>query len=160
MKTGLFIGRFQPFHKGHLDAVKHILKEVDRLIIGIGSSQYSGTFDNPFTAEERKEMIKKVLKDSCEIVFIPDIHDEKRWGGYVEKVCPKFDVVYTGSRYTKRCFEILGKYPIKNIKEISGISATEVRKRIKKGNNWQELVPAEVAEEIIRINGIERIKNV
>jgi len=48
MTTGLIIGRFQPFHKGHLHAIEHALKEVDELIIAVGSSQYVNTEDNPW----------------------------------------------------------------------------------------------------------------
>ncbi|MEM3079801.1 MAG: adenylyltransferase/cytidyltransferase family protein, partial [Thermoproteota archaeon] len=50
---GLFIGRFQPFHLGHLKAVEYIINRVDEVIIGIGSAQYSHTLENPFTAGER-----------------------------------------------------------------------------------------------------------
>src|SRR3970040_1541422 len=49
----LWIGRFQPFHLGHLSMAKRILAEVDELVIGIGSAQYSHTPENPFTAGER-----------------------------------------------------------------------------------------------------------
>ncbi|MEM2975778.1 MAG: adenylyltransferase/cytidyltransferase family protein, partial [Candidatus Bathyarchaeia archaeon] len=49
MKRGLFVGRFQPFHLGHLTAVKNILKSVDELVIIVGSAQYSHRLDNPFT---------------------------------------------------------------------------------------------------------------
>ncbi|MCJ7698989.1 adenylyltransferase/cytidyltransferase family protein, partial [Candidatus Bathyarchaeota archaeon] len=38
---GLYVGRFQPFHLGHLCAVKKILGEVDEVIVAIGSAQYS-----------------------------------------------------------------------------------------------------------------------
>ena len=54
---GLFVGRFQPFHDAHLQIIQNALKEVEKLIIGVGSSQYSETAENPFTYEERKEMI-------------------------------------------------------------------------------------------------------
>ena len=57
----LFIGRFQPFHKGHLKVIKDIIKKDYRVIIGIGSSQYSHTVDNPFTSDERKKMIQETL---------------------------------------------------------------------------------------------------
>jgi nicotinamide-nucleotide adenylyltransferase len=39
----LLIGRFQPFHKGHLQVVKTIARDCDDIIIGIGSAQYSHT---------------------------------------------------------------------------------------------------------------------
>jgi len=47
VRRGLFVGRFQPFHKGHLKAMKDILEKVDELVIVVGSSQYSHTMDNP-----------------------------------------------------------------------------------------------------------------
>ena len=49
----LYIGRFQPFHKGHLKILQKLAKKYDEIIIGIGSSQYSNTLENPFTSEER-----------------------------------------------------------------------------------------------------------
>jgi len=55
----LFIGRFQPFHKGHLLFLKSIYTQYDKIIIGIGSSQYSNSLDNPFSYDERKMMIEK-----------------------------------------------------------------------------------------------------
>ena len=30
---GLYIGRFQPFHNGHLQAIKYVLENVDELVI-------------------------------------------------------------------------------------------------------------------------------
>ena len=39
--TALFIGRFQPFHKGHLAAIKWILKKEGKIFIVIGSNQQS-----------------------------------------------------------------------------------------------------------------------
>ena len=55
MKRGLFIGRFQPFHLGHLKDIKRAIQEVDELVIGVGSSNEECTKENPFTVEERIE---------------------------------------------------------------------------------------------------------
>ena len=51
---GLVVGRFQPYHSGHHQAVKRILKEVDELVIVIGSTQKSYEKENPFTAGGRR----------------------------------------------------------------------------------------------------------
>ncbi len=61
---GLYVGRFQPFHLGHLGAVKAVLKEVDELVIVIGSAQYSHNLNNPFTAGERLVMIRRALQEA------------------------------------------------------------------------------------------------
>ena len=58
----LFIGRFQPFHKGHLKAIKYLFNKYDGIIIGVGSSQYSNTVENPFSSDERMLMIRESLK--------------------------------------------------------------------------------------------------
>ncbi|MEM0194770.1 MAG: adenylyltransferase/cytidyltransferase family protein, partial [Thermoplasmatales archaeon] len=60
----LLIGRFQPFHNGHLWLVDKIVKEYGSIIIGIGSAQESHTLVNPFTAGERQYMIQKALESN------------------------------------------------------------------------------------------------
>jgi len=138
MSKALFIGRFQPFHQGHLDAIKQISES--EVIIGIGSSQYSGTKDNPYSFVERKAMIEKFLKNKTKykIIAIPDIHDEANWVNHVEKIVGKFDVVYTGNKIVAKLFKAKNhvkspdgshviKYQVKNIKKNIDISATELR---------------------------------
>ncbi len=56
MKTGLFIGRFQPFHEGHRRCIEHILKEKDRCIILLRDTKTSEK--NPFDLEKRKALIR------------------------------------------------------------------------------------------------------
>ena len=62
--NGFLIGRFQPFHLGHLEAVNFALSKVDQLYIGIGSSNKSNELRNPFTADERNQMIKSSLDET------------------------------------------------------------------------------------------------
>jgi nicotinamide-nucleotide adenylyltransferase len=61
VKRGLYVGRFQPFHLGHLEAIENVLKEAEELVIVIGSAQYSHNINNPFTAGERLVMIRRAL---------------------------------------------------------------------------------------------------
>ena len=64
---GLLIGRFQPFHLGHLDAVLFGLSRTENLFVGIGSSNKSNERKNPFSAEERTEMIISSIESSMMI---------------------------------------------------------------------------------------------
>ena len=126
----LFIGRFQPFHEGHLDALKQIKEK--NIIIGIGSAQYSGTLDNPYSFTERKKMIEKALSNSqlnYKIVAIPDINDPPHWVEHVEKIVEKFAIVYTGNNFVAELFKEK-KYPIKLLKKNINISGTEIRKKM------------------------------
>lgn len=56
-ELAVYIGRFQPFHNQHLDVIKHALKEANKILILIGSSNRSRSTYNPFTFEEREQMI-------------------------------------------------------------------------------------------------------
>lgn len=57
----IFIGRFQPFHKGHLSSLKFAESISDNIIILIGSSHSPRTIKNPFTFDERKNQIENVI---------------------------------------------------------------------------------------------------
>lgn len=65
MKTGLFIGRFQPFHEGHKRCVEHILKEKDRCIILLRNTKTSEK--NPFDLEKRKALIRTAFHDDARV---------------------------------------------------------------------------------------------
>ncbi len=44
LKRGLMVGRFQPFHKGHLCLVGQIFEDCDEVVIAIGSAQINYSF--------------------------------------------------------------------------------------------------------------------
>ena len=64
VNRGLYVGRFQPFHLGHVEAIKKILDEVEELVVVIGSAQYSHNRGNPFTVGERLVMIRNALDEA------------------------------------------------------------------------------------------------
>lgn len=166
VKRGLFVGRFQPFHMGHLNVVKEVLKEVDELVIAVGSAQYSHRISNPFTTGERLVMIRKALEEAeidlgrIWIVPVPDVHIHRVWVSAVEGYTPRFDIVYSNEPLTRRLFIEAG-YEVKPIRfyKRKAYSATEIRERMLKGGNWEELVPKSVAKFIKEIGGVERLKD-
>ncbi|RLI42229.1 nicotinamide-nucleotide adenylyltransferase [Candidatus Bathyarchaeota archaeon] len=163
---GLFVGRFQPFHLGHLAAIKYVLKKVDELVIVIGSAQYSHRRNNPFTAGERLVMVRKALEEAgvdCSkiwIVPVPDVHLHMLWVSSVEGYTPKFDVVYSNEPLTRRLFMEAG-YEVESIPfhKRKLYSSTEVREELLKGESWEKLVPKSVADFIKEIDGINRLKD-
>lgn len=62
-KTSVFIGRFQPIHEAHLEIIDQALKISETVIISVGSAHRPKTIKNPWTAQERIEMIKSALLD-------------------------------------------------------------------------------------------------
>ncbi|MDP7069278.1 MAG: adenylyltransferase/cytidyltransferase family protein [Candidatus Peribacteraceae bacterium] len=65
MKTGLFVGRFQPFHDGHKKCIENILKTCDRCIVFMRETE--PTDKNPFDVEKRKAMIRAAFPDEDQV---------------------------------------------------------------------------------------------
>lgn len=57
----VFIGRFQPFHLGHLSVVQAALQQAEHLIVLCGSAHQSPSVRNPWTVTERANMIHASL---------------------------------------------------------------------------------------------------
>jgi nicotinamide-nucleotide adenylyltransferase len=166
VRRGVFVGRFQPFHKGHLEAIRKTLDDVDELVIIVGSSQYSHRLDNPFTAGERVTMIRRALEEEgvqlsrIWIIPVPDVHQHMLWVSQIVGYCPKFDVVYANEPLTCRLFLEAGfrVEPVPLIKRDVYL-ATEIRKRMLGGEDWEKLVPSSVAKFIKEIEGDVRLRD-
>ena len=165
-RRALFVGRFQPFHNGHLHAITKIMGESDELLIVVGSAQMSHEPDNPFTAGERLEMIRYAL-DSAGVdtgrymlIPIPDAPAHRVWVSQVESQTPRFDVVYTNQSLTRRLLVEAG-YDVRGIDLYmrDQFEATEIRRRILEGEDWEELVPSEVHAYLKEIDGEGRIRD-
>ena len=156
----LFIGRFQPLHKGHLAIIKRIEKS-HQLKLGIGSAQYKNTTDNPLSINERRAMIERVLDEGikAELYDIPDIHDDEKWVDHVRKIVGQFDVVYSGNELVIRLFREKNIL-VRVIKEIDPYKATKVREAIVAGKSVKKDVPAVVLSYLEEIGAIERIRKI
>jgi len=163
MKTGLYIGRFQPFHRGHLSVVRQALKEVGKLIIGIGSSQYHGQPQNPLSGRERLEVVQAAiseagLSDKVSIYLVPDIHDDDKWAQHVKSIVPPFEVVFVGDEgLVKELFKKVHTPVITAERELD-ISATGIRQKVLDGKEWQADLPPAVATYLEALNFSGRLK--
>jgi len=166
VKRGLYVGRFQPFHLGHLGAVQSAIKEVDELVIVIGSAQYSHKANNPFTAGERLTMMRQALEEAnvdylkLWIVPVPDMHLHMLWVSALEGYTPKFNVVFSNEPLTRRLFKEAG-YTVKSIPffDRKEYMSTVVREKMLVDDSWTELVPKAVAEFIKKIDGVNRVRD-
>jgi len=162
--NGLLIGRFQPFHLGHLDAVLFGLSRTENLFIGIGSSNKSNERRNPFSAEERREMIissiEPSMADRLKIFDIPDVGDHEKWTFEIDKIVPKYDIIFTNDEFTKTLFEKreMNVVPVV-LKDREKFSGTNIRELIAGNKNWQDLVPQGTQKVLDNLNAKERLKN-
>ncbi len=158
MKTGFFIGRFQPLHRAHVKIINSISKKVDYLIIGIGSSNKYRTVDNPFTLKERVDMLNETLKiKNYTIKPIPDTDDYAGWVKHVLSIIGHVDIVFTGNKIVKELFE-REKIEVEMLESRGYVSATAIRDMIFNDEKWEKYVPEEVSTLVEKVGGVERIK--
>jgi bifunctional NMN adenylyltransferase/nudix hydrolase len=77
------IGRFQTFHHGQLALIRRALASAPLCVVALGSAHQARTPKNPFTWQERAEMIRLALPEAerSRVKFLPvrDYYDQKRW---------------------------------------------------------------------------------
>ncbi len=144
--NGLLIGRFQPFHLGHLAALQFAIPKVDKLWLGLGSSNKPIEKNNPFSIEERKKMILSSIDDSIQnkisIFPIPDLNNHVKWIQNIDTIVPDYEIIFsndpmTEHLYSKRNVQVIA-IPFLKRDQLSG---TRLRDLIKSDQKWDDLVP-------------------
>jgi len=162
--NGLLIGRFQPFHLGHLEALQFALSKVDKLWVGLGSSNKSVQKNNPFSAEERKQMIlssiDNTMKEKISIYFIPDLDNHVKWIEKIDTIVPEFDIIFSNDEltkhlYSKRSVQVIA-IPFLNRNVLSG---TNIRDLIISDQKWDNLVPQGTRNFLKNTSAKEHLKN-
>ena len=164
MKRGLFIGRFQPFHKGHYNAIKDILKIEDEVIVCVAASQFSYTISNPFSSGERIEMILRSIKSLRNRIIVlssENMESNSLWVENIIDTFPRFETVYTNNTLVKLLWEKRG-FKVSEIKffEKDKYNGTRIRELISEGDKWEDLVTNETKDYIKEIKGEDRIKEI
>ena len=59
----VFIGRFQPLHRGHQEVIERALSLSERVLVLVGSANQARSTRNPFTYEERAKLITDIYPD-------------------------------------------------------------------------------------------------
>jgi nicotinamide-nucleotide adenylyltransferase len=156
MKKGLILGRFQPFHLGHLALIKKIISDKLKPLICIGSSQKERSEENPFTKIERKKMIEAALESldcNYEIYEIPDINNYDLYVSHLKNLVPSFDIVYSGNSLVNRLFTEAGhNVTVPDMVNREIWKGSSIRQAILKGDDWKMDVPPSVADIITDID--------
>lgn len=158
-KRILFVGRFQPFHNGHLYILKKLLKSYDEVIIIAGSAESEKSWRNPFSAAERIAMISISLPRAVRIrtLIIPlrDINDHSKWVEHVNNYVPHYLAVYSNNEMVNSLFRAAGVAVIEGYYKRELYEGNTIREMIVAGNPaWKKLVPKPVSDYIIK-NGFE-----
>ena len=163
-------GRFQPFHNGHLEYLRAAVGRCENLIIGItnadptqiseeATSQHRHLPEsNPFTFFQRSVMIREVLIEEGipleRSLIIPfPVHSPERWRYYLPPNVVHYLRVFSPweeakvERLRQQGYSVEVLHP----GAPKAVDATDVRRRMASGEEWEELVPAAVARVIGRI---------
>lgn len=74
-KIGIFIGRFQPLHAGHIHAIIEAAHNVDKLLLLVGSANQCRSIKNPWSYKEREHNLRSKLSSVINRVEIIPLND-------------------------------------------------------------------------------------
>ena len=174
MKKGLIVGRFQPLCKNHLALFDFVLKQVDELYIGIGTSNMqraqevlSGKalelyrYNYVFDFQRVKSWIENTLTDkNVHIVPVQDIFDNENYEEHLIASFAKegFDVkdctLFGENEKTEVCFHM----PIVNTKNVADFHATQVRQELVQKGFSEGLAVKLTKEELDTVLKAEKMK--
>lgn len=145
---GVYWGRFNPQHKGHIGVINRLLKKVDMLIIAIGSAEFQNTKRNPFNGDMKRVKIIPVSDGKSHSTAVKNLFG----------LCQKFDLVFLSAEKGAVSRLIESKVKVVRFKRTGTTSSTKIRNAIAKDKKWQHMTGKSVAKLIQELNGTERIK--
>jgi len=136
----VFIARAQPFHNGHKAVIDAALEQAKEVVVVVGSSFAARNIRNPFTFEERKEMIKSVFQtDRVKVVPVSDYpYDDNKWVNAIQKIVDATvpdakDVGLIGHSKDSTSY-YLNIFPRwkdhVEVGDVDGINATDIRNKV------------------------------
>jgi bifunctional NMN adenylyltransferase/nudix hydrolase len=109
----VFIGRFQPFHLGHLSVVEAGLVMAERVVILCGSSHRPRSVRNPWNADERTEMIYGAIDEAdrkrVHVMPLMDIiYNDEAWVSNVQMTVNGVVTAHHGIPHSKAKIGLIG----------------------------------------------------
>ena len=154
LKQIAMIARWKPLHLGQAAVIRGLCAAAENVTLGIGSSnRYNAR--NPFTLEETQEMLAIALsgRENVRVIPVPDLDDGPRWRVMVrEMLGTNLDLFVTDNPYVasllKEFYRIERPVAFVPPNERIRVNGTMVREAIARGEDWQALVPPEIADYI------------
>ncbi len=143
---GIYAGRFQPFHLGHLGSLEYIMSKADETFVLICSKKGDNPSDdrNPFSYEERKKMIELGIGLPPKVHFrhVKDQENDEEWTRIIEGEMPKGrKVSFSNNPATTKAFKEHGYESLPLPIKYNNLNATLIRKLIIRNDKWDHLVP-------------------
>lgn len=153
-QTGLVIGRFQPFHKGHLYLLQRSLEMCEQIVIAIGSAE-SHDEKNPLSFAQRQALLSAVVENEgwqsrvTKIIPAIDFPSDEDWLRELEKNVGSFDVAIGNNDWVNTLMQQAG-YAIQEIPllEREIYEGTKIRELIHENERWQDRAPKYLVQKI------------
>ena len=162
---GILIGRFQPFHRGHHHLITEALRLCDELIIFIGSVKRPRTPKDPFTFEERRQMIldslgeddHEHLAEKVSIAGVEDtFYDDEQWVNSIRQTLDSFakkedSLALMGHRkdQTSYYLDLFPDIQLVEIENHQDINATNIREHYLAENLMKSPVATHLPESVL-----------
>lgn len=169
----VFIGRFSPFHNGHKSVVDAALEKAKEVIIVVGSSFSSRSIRNPFTFDERRQMIKAVYpQDNVKVVPVGDYpYDDNKWIAAVQNLVSgaisytpdplKIGLIGHSKDSTSYYLKIFPTWGNVEVPNFENINATDIREDMMSGDIKPEMIPIVAYQKLLDIcDGQEWFKTI
>jgi nicotinamide-nucleotide adenylyltransferase len=173
-KKALFVGRFAPPHKGHIEAIIKLVSEFDEVLIGLGSCYEVGSPRHPFLAVYREKMILLSLHEmGCDlsrikIAHVQDFKDFEQWIEHILILVKKEQITHFVTGNEKDILNVLKEKNMKldldfinpELGSIVPYHATDLRKAIVEGdyNKFLEIAAPGTIALMGSVNGFQGIR--
>jgi nicotinamide-nucleotide adenylyltransferase len=153
------VARWQPVHLGHVPILKALCTRSKQALVGVGSSNRYN-LRNPFTLDERIEMLRLALSEwqNYSLIPVPDLDDGPRWRELVIHLFGKLDFFITDNPYVASLlnedYKVIKPIELIPPEERIAVDGSLVRLAMARGEGWQELVPNEI-EDLITIRRLD-----
>ena len=169
----VFIGRFQPFHNGHLAVIKAGLQQAEQLIVLCGSAHQPRSARNPWTVNEREAMIRGAIAQAdnprVHIAPLMDIvYNDESWVRNVQATInglvtahhgvphkrPKVGLIGHSKDHSSYYLNLFPQWGSVEVENYRGLCATPIREAIFNGANYlgsdhaQSALPANVLDDV------------
>lgn len=148
------VARWQPVHKGHVPVLRALCTQSTHALIGIGSSN-KYNLRNPFTLEERVDMLQLVLAEweNYTLIPVPDLDDGPRWRALVKDLFGPLDLFVTAnpsvSSLLSEEYNLIRPVELIPKNDQNRIDGRLVRQAMASNEDWLEFVPKRIADYII-----------
>ncbi len=150
----VFIGRFQPFHNGHLAVIRGALEQSEHLLVLTGSAARPRSLRDPFTAAERAETIRSCLQpgELCRVTVAPladALYNDAAWTCNVHRAVLaclqasfagrdeaglRIGLAGHGKDHSSYYLKLFPTWGAVNVANHEGISASDVRRLYFRGD--------------------------